>query len=199
MRLLDRMPLFALADVFIVTSPRDGLNRMPLEFVAAQAATRGGGAGGSGASSRKSSMLDMAGTAGAAEGKLASGMGAGGSPGKQRPPQGEKEEEEPAAEEPPPPPAPGVLILSEFVSCTRVLLGAMFVNPWKIEDTTELLHKALAMSREERVLRHTRDVGFVNSQTVLNWAYQVGRCLSACLHGSTGVWGVVSRAHVRGE
>lgn len=52
----------------------------------------------------------------------------------------------------------------------------MFVNPWKIEDTTELLHKALGMSREERVLRHTRDAGFVHSQTVLNWAYQVRYC-----------------------
>ena len=49
----------------------------------------------------------------------------------------------------------------------------MFVNPWKIEDTTDLLARALSMSKEERLLRHTRDAGFVNTQTVLQWAYQV--------------------------
>lgn len=125
MRLPDRMPLLALADVFIVTSPRDGLNRMPLDFVAAQAATRGVGPG-SGASSRKSSMVDMAGAGAAAgEGRLVSGGGGGASP--EKPPQqpplpGAGAGGEQGVELPPP---PGVCILSEFVSCTRVLLGCV--------------------------------------------------------------------------
>lgn len=182
MRLLDRMPLLALADAFIVTSPRDGLNRMPLEFVAAQAATRGVGVGGSAASSRRASAVDLPASAGgekagaAGSGRFVSGGGGVGG-GSSSPEKGREKEgaAEPTAELPPP---PGVCILSEFVSCTRVLLGAMFVNPWEIGETTAQLHKALGMSREERVLRHMRDVGFVNSQTVLNWAYQV--CMWVC-------------------
>jgi trehalose-6-phosphate synthase len=35
LRLPQRLPLYSLADVFLVTSTRDGLNRMPLEYVAA--------------------------------------------------------------------------------------------------------------------------------------------------------------------
>ena len=94
MRLPDRMPLYASADVFVVTSPRDGLNRMPLEFVAAHSTTHSGLV--SGQSSRKSSAIDL--------------------------PSKEKEEEEEEEK-----PDPGVLILSEFVSCTRVLLVRLFI------------------------------------------------------------------------
>lgn len=149
MRLQDRMPLLAMADVFIVTSPRDGLNRMPLEFVAAQAVVVGGKEGGSASSSRRSSQVDLT-AEGAAKGTV------------ECPPPTEEDA-----------PLPGVLILSEFVSCTRVLLGAMFVNPWQIEGTGELMARALGMSAEERLARHARDWRFVNSQTVLQWAYQI--------------------------
>ncbi|EWM21423.1 trehalose phosphate synthase [Nannochloropsis gaditana] len=149
MRLQDRMPLLAMADVFIVTSPRDGLNRMPLEFVAAQAVVVGGKEGGSASSSRRSSQVDLT-AEGAAKGTV------------ECPPPTEEDT-----------PLPGVLILSEFVSCTRVLLGAMFVNPWQIEGTGELMARALGMSAEERLARHARDWRFVNSQTVLQWAYQI--------------------------
>ena len=163
MRLPNRMPLLAMADVFIVTSPRDGLNRMPLEFVAAQAAMMGGKEGGSAvgsaSSSRKSSQVDLAAV------------------GEQQQEQQQQaqslQHQEQGDEEPVILPSPGVLILSEFVSCTRVLLGAMFVNPWKVAHTAELIARALDMSREERLARHARDLKFVNSQTVLQWAYQI--------------------------
>jgi len=164
MRLPNRMPLLAMADIFIVTSPRDGLNRMPLEFVAAQAAMMGGKEGGStvgsASSSRKSSQVDLA-TVGEQQQQQ-----------QQRQAQSLQYQDQ-GDEEPVVLPSPGVLILSEFVSCTRVLLGAMFVNPWKIAHTAELIARALGMSREERQARHARDLKFVNSQTVLQWAYQI--------------------------
>jgi len=33
---------------------------------------------------------------------------------------------------PPPRHAPGLMVLSEFTSCCRVLNGALHVNPWKV-------------------------------------------------------------------
>jgi len=111
LRLNDRLSLLGVADVFLVSSPRDGLNRMPMEFVAAQSITR--------------------------------------------------------------PDNPGVLMLSEFVSCTRVLLGALYVNPWRISEMVEILERTLTMSLEERLTRHTKDFDFISSHTVLQWAYQI--------------------------
>lgn len=125
-RLIERLPLYALADVLFVSSPRDGLNRMPLEFVAAHDRKMGAEGG-----------EEKGGTAKDAQH------------------------------------VPGVLMLSEFVSCTRVLLGALFVNPWKVADMVDMLERALGMSVEERVARHQKDADFVNTHTVLQWAYQI--------------------------
>ena len=71
-----------MADVFVTTTVRDGLNRWPLEYVLAQAY-----------------MCDAHADARA-------------------------------------PHAPGLMILSEFTSCCRVLNGALHVNPWKVPTHT---------------------------------------------------------------
>lgn len=126
LRLPERLPLLALADVFLVTSPRDGLNRMPLEFVAAH--------------ERKMQQQQKGGEEGKGGGDQ---------------------------------PVPGVLMLSEFVSCTRVLLGALFVNPWKVQDMVDMLDRALGMPAEERLARHQKDADYVSTHTVLQWAYQI--------------------------
>ena len=107
----DRLPYFILADVLLISSPRDGLNRLPMEFVAAHSKYR--------------------------------------------------------------PQNPGVTLLSEFVSCMRVLRGCLVLNPWKITQASKLLYEALTLPMEQKVTRHKADAEYVSSHTTLHWAYQI--------------------------
>jgi len=65
----------------------------------------------------------------------------------------------------------GLLILSEFAACSRVLNGALRVNPW---DTTELMKAMIRavyeMDPKERLLRRERNLQFVLNNTALVWA-----------------------------
>jgi trehalose-6-phosphate synthase len=78
------------ADVFVTTTVRDGLNRWPLEYVLAQSYMCN--------QDQSNSSEDGSGEGGGA----------------------------------PPRHAPGLMVLSEFTSCCRVLNGALHVNPWKV-------------------------------------------------------------------
>lgn len=49
---------------------------------------------------------------------------------------------------------PGVAICSEFAGVSRVLIGALNMNPWKTGEVVRSLHAALVMGREERDARH---------------------------------------------
>ncbi|GAB5373430.1 hypothetical protein AAMO2058_001751000 [Amorphochlora amoebiformis] len=64
----------------------------------------------------------------------------------------------------------GVLILSEFMGCSRSLSGALRVNPWSLEDVSEKLGYALSMSRKERKANHLRRAKYVKSHTTQRWA-----------------------------
>ena len=44
----------------------------------------------------------------------------------------------------------GLCILSEFASCTRVMRGALHVNPWKISEIANAFRQALYMTEDER-------------------------------------------------
>ena len=46
---------------------------------------------------------------------------------------------------------PGVLIISEFMGCSRSLNGVIRVNPLDLEEVEEALSKALSMSQPTRV------------------------------------------------
>lgn len=109
--LQQRLPFLLLGDCLVNTVGRDGLNRLPLEFVLAHAVRR-------------------------------------------------KEN-------------PGVMILSEFTSCMRVLRGALRVNPWKLDEVADCMTMTLAMSLEQRRARHAKDEDFVLHHSTLFWATQV--------------------------
>lgn len=49
----------------------------------------------------------------------------------------------------------GLVILSEFTSSTRVMRGALHVNPWKISEIAFAFRQALTMNDEERLKRVT--------------------------------------------
>jgi trehalose 6-phosphate synthase/phosphatase len=120
MRLQQRMALLRAADVIAVTSIRDGLNLIPLEFTIAH------------------------------QDALKETRAVGTSP-RQR----------------------GMCILSEFSSCTRVMRGALHVNPWKISEIANGYHSALVMTEDERLRRISIASEFVTRVTTQRWALAV--------------------------
>lgn len=67
----------------------------------------------------------------------------------------------------------GLCILSEFSSCTRVMRGALHVNPWKISELANSFHQALNMSEDERMRRLNTASEFVTRVTTQRWAMAV--------------------------
>eukprot|EP00584_Thalassiosira_punctigera_P006186 CAMPEP_0172526174 /NCGR_PEP_ID=MMETSP1067-20121228/1140_1 /TAXON_ID=265564 ORGANISM="Thalassiosira punctigera, Strain Tpunct2005C2" /NCGR_SAMPLE_ID=MMETSP1067 /ASSEMBLY_ACC=CAM_ASM_000444 /LENGTH=1201 /DNA_ID=CAMNT_0013309623 /DNA_START=51 /DNA_END=3656 /DNA_ORIENTATION=- len=118
MRLQQRMALLRAADVVMVTTIRDGLNLIPLEFTIAH--------------------LDALTEQGRNDGRKR-----------------------------------GLCILSEFSSCTRVMRGALHVNPWKISEIATAFFQALTMSEDERMRRISIASEFVTRVTTQRWALAV--------------------------
>ena len=67
----------------------------------------------------------------------------------------------------------GLCILSEFSSCTRVMRGALHVNPWKISELANAFYQALHMSEDERIRRLSTASEFVTRVTTQRWAMAV--------------------------
>ena len=118
MRLQQRTAILRAADVVVVTSIRDGLNLLPLEFTIAH----------------QDAMTEM-----------------GKKDGRKR----------------------GTCILSEFSSSTRVMRGALHVNPWKVSEIANAYYQALHMSEEERLRRISIASEFVTRVTTQRWALAV--------------------------
>ncbi len=60
--------------------------------------------------------------------------------------------------------------MSEFSSCTRVMRGALHVNPWKISEIATAFYQALTMSEDERMRRVSIASEFVTRVTTQRWA-----------------------------
>eukprot|EP00548_Thalassiothrix_antarctica_P008749 CAMPEP_0194154710 /NCGR_PEP_ID=MMETSP0152-20130528/61602_1 /TAXON_ID=1049557 /ORGANISM="Thalassiothrix antarctica, Strain L6-D1" /LENGTH=1069 /DNA_ID=CAMNT_0038860987 /DNA_START=311 /DNA_END=3520 /DNA_ORIENTATION=+ len=67
----------------------------------------------------------------------------------------------------------GLCILSEFSSCTRVMRGALHVNPWKAPEIATAIHAALSISEDERMRRIKCALEFVSRVTTQRWALAV--------------------------
>lgn len=67
----------------------------------------------------------------------------------------------------------GICILSEFSSCTRVMRGALHVNPWKISELANAMYQSLNMSEDERMRRISIASEFVTRVTTQRWALAV--------------------------
>eukprot|EP00904_Undaria_pinnatifida_P002011 jgi/Undpi1/11810/HiC_scaffold_4.g01509.m1 len=94
--------------------------------------------------------------------------------------------------------APGVLILSEAVSCWPAMRGGISVNPWKVESVAEAMAVAAAASAADRIAWHQEDVEWCESNTTAAWAEDVLGVLSTvpkenrCRYATTGL-GLTSR------
>lgn len=67
----------------------------------------------------------------------------------------------------------GICILSEFASCTRVMRGALHVNPWKVSEISSCFHQVLTMTEDERTRRVQCSIEFVSRVTTQRWALAV--------------------------
>ncbi len=115
--LIDRLAYLLLGDCLIDTALRDGINRVPMEFVMAHATRREDN--------------------------------------------------------------PGVVVLSEFSPCIRVLRGALRVNPWKVREVGEVLRQVIIFSRKERVALHIKDRDFIRNHSTGLWANEVLCCIKS--------------------
>jgi len=68
------------------------------------------------------------------------------------------------------PERPGVLIISEFMGCSRSLSGALMVNPWSLEDVSDKLYAALEMKPGARKAHHAKRGRYVLNHTTEQWA-----------------------------
>lgn len=67
----------------------------------------------------------------------------------------------------------GVLVLSEFAGAMQAMGGgALRVNPWNVDETSQVIHRALNMDEEERKSRHQFCFEYVTTYTANRWADQ---------------------------
>ncbi|OQS06448.1 alpha,alpha-trehalose-phosphate synthase, UDP-forming [Thraustotheca clavata] len=63
----------------------------------------------------------------------------------------------------------GILIASEFASYSRILNGALLVNPWRTDDVVSALVKAMEMQFEETRSRFLLNYNFLLENPVSDW------------------------------
>lgn len=127
----QRVALWTAGDVFVLTSIREGLNFMPLEYIFCR--------------------KDL--------------------------------------------PDPGVVVASEFSTCSALLNGSMKINPFNFRIVADVLHKAINMSLKEKEGRRKRDLTFVQTHTSAKWTNQILLDLSAKESINTGHLGALPLLH----
>lgn len=186
----ERLALLGAADVFWVSSVRDGLNRWPLEYVAVQydAIVQGGFDHDQATKPYFDAVLERAadccGGAGYPCGDPCTDFVPKGPHSKRG--EASAERKALAAEVFPGTDrasrerrvtlearTPGTLVLSDSSSASRVLLGATVANPWLIDEGAAALRNALAMRPRERLARLAKDARFLARATTGKWAYRV--------------------------
>uniref|UniRef100_A0AAV1VA43 Uncharacterized protein n=1 Tax=Peronospora matthiolae TaxID=2874970 RepID=A0AAV1VA43_9STRA len=66
--------------------------------------------------------------------------------------------------------SPGVVITSEFSGSSRLLSGALTVNPWELDQVIDALRDAVYMPVNEREHRRNCDFHFVSANPPRRWA-----------------------------
>lgn len=64
----------------------------------------------------------------------------------------------------------GIMILSEFTGCSRVLVGAIKVNPWNTERVVDSFMHAIQMTPHEKRRHFGPDANYVASHSLIKWA-----------------------------
>ncbi len=64
----------------------------------------------------------------------------------------------------------GALILSRFAGASHELVDALLVNPYDTEELANAIHRALAMSPEEKRARMARMRAYIREHNIFRWA-----------------------------
>ena len=159
--LYERIALYSVADVAVVTATRDGMNLVPYEYIAcregptpdaALKAQSAAAPGPQGAGSRATAAASAGG-----EGEEGEGEARGGAPRNKQ-------------QRPTPTPRNSMLVVSEFVGCSPSLSGAVRVNPWNIESLADNIYHAITLPLAERESRHRRHWRYIERHTVQYWS-----------------------------
>jgi len=67
----------------------------------------------------------------------------------------------------------GICIMSEFSSATRVMRGALHINPWKVSEIANAFYQAVNMNSDERRRRVKTAAEYVTRVTTQRWALAV--------------------------
>ena len=67
----------------------------------------------------------------------------------------------------------GVVVASEFSTCSALLNGGLKVNPFNIQACADQIDKALHMSSNEMKSRRLRDIHFVSTHPSAEWTLQI--------------------------
>ena len=73
----------------------------------------------------------------------------------------------------------GMLVLSQFTGAARELTGAVHINPYDREQTSNGIYEALTMPEEERRGRISKMRQLIHENNVFRWA---GRIISQLLN-----------------
>lgn len=63
----------------------------------------------------------------------------------------------------------GVCVLSEFAGCSRVLNGAIRVNPFSLSSVVEAVDRALSLDKRDAQARMGKDWAFLDAHTTSSW------------------------------
>ncbi|XP_077226678.1 trehalose-phosphatase/synthase 7 [Tasmannia lanceolata] len=67
-------------------------------------------------------------------------------------------------------PKKSMLVVSEFIGCSPSLSGAIRINPWNVESTSEAMNEAISMAEAEKQLRHEKHYRYVSTHDVAYWS-----------------------------
>lgn len=71
----------------------------------------------------------------------------------------------------------GVLMLSQFTGASRDLKGAIHINPYSAEETSEALHKALTMTKTEQHRRMHGMRASIRDYNIYRWSAEIIKAL----------------------
>eukprot|EP00899_Mesostigma_viride_P018344 jgi/Mesvir1/26510/Mv16167-RA.2 len=75
-----------------------------------------------------------------------------------------------------------MLVVSEFAGCSPSFSGAVRINPWHFEGTSDAIHRALTLPLAERQSRHQRHYNYILNHTVGYWVKSFTQDLKRTCH-----------------
>lgn len=146
MPLYERIALYSIADVAVVTATRDGMNLMPYEYIVCRQGPE---------STHDKTAQENSGESLPSDTNFYDS--------KSHSQAADPANQAVSAKS-------SMLVVSEFVGCSPSLSGALRINPWSVEAVRDAIYTAIRLPLSERLIRHEKHWRYVGSHTVKFWA-----------------------------